>query len=97
MIIVDLKEKKIIFVDIYVGNLGGYNRVEGSANDISAITQEVAKMIDSRPNLYQLAKHNAAGRKGELVESKEDADVTIGVSDCNYNAQDVEKILSELI
>jgi len=98
-VIVDLKENEIIFIDLYVGNVEGnrYNRVEGACDDISIISREMVKMNKTRPNMHSLAHYNAIGRSGNIVEDKEHADITIGVSDCDYNVGEIDKILEELI
>jgi len=96
-ILVDLETKEIIFIDLYVNGLHTHNRVEGAYEDISSITREVAKFSETRPNLMSLAAYHAEGRNAELVQDKDDADITFGVHGCDYNAGDVEVILSELL
>lgn len=96
-ILVDLKENRVIFVDIYVNSVNRYNRVEGAHEDISSITREMARMIETRPNLLRLATLNALGRDATVVDDREEADLTIGVEGCDFNAGDAEKILSEFL
>lgn len=97
-IIVDLKLNRITFVDLYVGGVGTHNRVEGSYQDISTITREMVRMIDTRPNVHDLAHCHTLARKATLTQERTEADVTFGVdADCTYNVMDVQTILSELL
>lgn len=96
-ILIDLYEETIIFTDIYVNGVGKYNNVEGSHENTSTITKEVARMRDTRPNLHELAVYNVLGRGAKLVEDRDAADVSFGLEGCDYNAFDVGKILSELL
>jgi hypothetical protein len=96
-ILVDLLDEKIIFVDIYVKAVKQLNNVEGSYEDISTISREMAKMIESKPNMFDLIKFNAIGRNSEIVEDKEEADISFGIKNCSYNVNNIDKILSELI
>ncbi len=96
-IIIDLLDEKIIYVDLYVDSIDKKNRVEGAYNDISIISKEMIRMIDTKPNMFDLINYNVIGRSGTIVESIEDADITFGVKDCTYNVSEVDKILSEMI
>ena len=96
-LLIDLTSCRIIFVDIYVNGVGQYNRVEGAYQDVSTITREMARMVDTRPNLYDLALHHVRGRNGEVVNAREEADMTIGFGGCDLNALQIETVLSELL
>ena len=74
-----------------------YNHVEGAHQDISKLAKGVSEMIITRPNMRDLAMFNTVGRGGVLVDDQEEADMTIGVSDCDLNVSQVEKVLNELL
>lgn len=95
--IVDVQNNEIIFVDLYVGTKELHNRVENSLGSVSAIAREVVKMVETKPNIFDLARYNVLGRGATMAESSENADLTIGVSDCDFNATKIEQILSELL
>lgn len=96
-IIVDLQTNEIVFVDLYVGMRELHNRVENSLDSVSTIAKEVVKMTETKPNIFALAKYHAMARGAEQVESREDADLTIGISDCDFNATKIESVLSEFL
>ena len=96
-IIIDVKERAINFIDLYVGGLSQHNRVEGAESNISIISQEMVKMHNTRPNMLDLAMFNRKGRKGIVAQTKKSADITIGIKGCDYNVTEIEKILCELI
>jgi len=96
-VLVDILKKEIVFVDIYVNGIESYNRVEGAYTDISVISQEMARMIDTKPNMSDLATFHAKGRKAAVVSDKEDADITFGIQDCDYNVGDTALVLDELL
>jgi hypothetical protein len=95
--LVDLKEKKIIWLDLYVSGKSLHNRIEGAVGNIALICQEVSDFVLTRPTMAQLAKHHVHARGGKAVDSRSQADITMGVRDCTYNATDVGQILSELL
>jgi stress response protein SCP2 len=94
-IVADLRRKKVVYVDLYK-SAEVYTNVENTLDSVTTLIKEVMKFTDTRPNLYDLAMSHASAR-GTLVEDKEDADVTFGLTDCDYNASDLEKILDELL
>jgi len=96
-ILIDLLKKEIIFIDMYIHCLGSFNRVEGAYKDISIVTQEIARMIDTKPNMGELAEFHAKGRKAEIISEKENADFTFGIKNCNFNVNDTALILNELL
>ncbi len=96
-IIVDLQENEIIFVDLFMRGVGQHNRVEGAYTDISVITREIARMVDTRPNMFHLASFHRDARGAEATEDRDQADITFGLSNCDYNANEFERILSELL
>ena len=96
-IIVDLWDKEITFVDLYMSGKTMENAVEGAVNDISLITGEMVRMLKTRPNIHELCLYHARGRGGDLVDRKEEADLTFGLTDCTYNVSASERILSELL
>jgi len=96
--IVDLKSREIIFIDMYMkGSDNGRNSNQTSITDVSTITKQLVKMIDNRPNMYDLITYNVGGSKATMVEKREDAEITYGLDGCDFNVTDVEVILSELL
>ena len=96
-IVIDLLERQIIFVDLYVGKVEQHNRVERSTEDISIITREMIRMIQTRPNLFDLATHHAKARGGTIVHDRSEADVAFGVDEGDFKASDISKWLSEML
>lgn len=96
-LLIDLMSCRIIFVDLYVNGVGQFNRVEGAYQDISTITRQMARMMDTRPNLYDLAVHHVRGRNGVLCVDRDQADMTIGFDGCDLNVLQIETVLSELL
>jgi len=95
--IVDLHTNEIVFVDLYVGNRILYNRVENSLESVSAITREISRMAETKPNMLDLALFNVHGRGAILVQDRDEADLTIGVTDCDFNATEIESVLNEFL
>jgi stress response protein SCP2 len=94
-LVVDVVERRALYVDLYK-DAAEWTNVENTLSAVTTIIQEIDKFTDTRPNLYTLATLNAQAR-GEIVEDRKDADTTIGVSGCDFNSSDIEKILSEFI
>tara|TARA_R110000772_G_scaffold20466_5_gene56910 strand:+ start:68144 stop:70321 length:2178 start_codon:yes stop_codon:yes gene_type:complete len=96
-LIVDLKSKEIIFIDMYMKGSDNYNSNETSITDVSTITKELVKMIDNRPNMYDLISYNMFGSNATMVENRSEAEITYGLEGCDFNVTDVDVILSELL
>lgn len=96
-VIIDIHKNEVIFVDLYVKGINARNTVEGVNSDISLISREMVKMYDTRPNMKDLALLNAAGRGAVTVSDRDVADITIGISDCDYNAVNIGEVLNEFI
>lgn len=95
--IVDVKTGEIIYIDLYMNGHEQFNRVEGAINDISIITRELIKMIDTKPNMLDLIKYQVISSGFNVVESKEDASITYGINDCTYSVDRVDEILANLL
>ena len=95
--VVDLHTNEIVFVDLYVGTRLLHNRVENSLDSVSAITKEISKMVETKPNMMDLALFNVHGRGATLVHDRDEADLTIGVTDCDFNATEIESVLNEFL
>lgn len=96
-LMVDIQSQQVIITDLFVSGLREFNNVEGAYGTISMLCKQVNQFTKTKPNLWELAIYHTLSREAELVENKEDADISYGYSDCTYNATDVETILSELI
>jgi hypothetical protein len=86
-LIFDLKERKVVFADIS-GGLGGNGAVANQGIKHAAIAEAVMSYPERKPTLFDIASLNAMAR-GEIVDTKEDADVVFDLSD-------TQKILEEL-
>ncbi|MBT9587279.1 TerD family protein [bacterium] len=96
-IIVDLWEGEIIYVDLYVSSVDQHNRVEGAVKDISIVTGEMVRMGKMQPNLYELADWHLRARGATAVKERELADLTFGLTGCDFSADRVEQVLAELL
>lgn len=96
-LIVDLKAAQIISTDLYVGGLEFHNNVENSKQNVGLISSQIARFTRTRPVVSDLALAHAEARKATLVDDREDADITFGIQGADYNATDIEHLLSELI
>jgi len=97
-LVVDLKTKEIIYIDMYMsGRNNSYNSNEGAINDISIVTKELVKMIETRPNMFDLVNYHIEASKAEIVNDKSEAELTYGIKDCDFNVTNVEDILAEML
>lgn len=96
-VVVDLMTNEVIYTDLYVGSRPSHNRVENSLDSLSAIAREVARFVETKPNVYDLANFNVIARGAKSVENREEADYTVGITGCDLNATEVESILAELV
>lgn len=96
-IVIDLKEMTVIFVDLYVGKVEQFNRVERSTEDISLITRQMVRMVETRPNLSELAMHHVRARGGICCDSPEEADIRFGVDEGDFAASNVSRWLGEML
>jgi len=95
--IIDVVNSEIIYVDLYMNGVDSLNRVEGAVNDISIVAREIVKMINTKPNMYDLVYRHAIASNAEIVENKEDATITYGIEECTYTVDRVDEILAELL
>jgi stress response protein SCP2 len=96
-IIVDVVNSEIVFVDLYMDGPQSLNRVEGAVNDVSTVAREIVKMVDTKPNMYDLVIRHIEASNAELVENKEDATVTYGINECTHSVDRVDEILAEML
>jgi len=96
-LMVDVEAGKVILTDLYVSGINFHNNVEGSTNDVALLCSQLAQFVKTRPVLSDLAYAHVVAREAELVVDKSEADITFGLTNCTYNATDVEEILTELI
>lgn len=95
--IIDIEKGEIIYIDMYMNGAKQFNNVEGSVKDISIVTQELIKMLDTKPNMLDLIKYRITGSNADIVDNREDADVTYGITGCTYNIDRVDEILSTML
>lgn len=96
--VVDLLTREVIFIDMYItGNSYNYNSNETAVKDVSIITKELVKMVENRPNMYDLISYNVNGSNAIIVEDRKDAELTYGLDGCDFNVTDTEEILSKLL
>ncbi len=94
--VVDLEKGEIIMTDLYMGAKAFHNNVEGAYGNVAMAAREIANFTETRPTMKGLAELHVAARGGTLV-GQVPADITFGLSDCTYNASDVEGVLSNLL
>ncbi|MFW9952342.1 MAG: TerD family protein, partial [Candidatus Thorarchaeota archaeon] len=95
--IVDVEASEIVFVDIFMNGTNSMNRVEGAVKDVSTVAREIVKMVDTKPNMLDLIKYQVEASNAELVENKEDATITYGITECTHSVDRVDEILAELL
>ena len=96
--IVDLYDEEIIFLDLFVYALSTKNSVEGSLFNISTIVWEIIKMVDSKPNIKDLAVYNIKALDWIITDNLDQADIVFWLHEWDYNlVNNVEKILNDLI
>jgi len=95
--IVDVDKQEIVFVDIFMNGESSMNRVEGAVNDVSTVAREIVKMVDTKPNMLDLITYQVNASNATLVETKEEATITYGITGCTHSVDRVDEILAELI
>ncbi len=95
--ILDVENEEIVFVDIFMNGTNSMNRVEGAVNDVSTVAREIVKMVDTKPNMLDLITYQVTASNATLVETKEEATVTYGITGCTHSVDRVDEILAELI
>lgn len=96
-LIVDLKTREVIFIDMYMNGISNYNTNEGAINDISIVTKELVNMIQTKPNMYDLLMHHVKASNSSIVSDKDESDISYGVNDCTHNIDRVDEILANLL
>ena len=94
-VIFDLKERKAIFVDMVKqvqGHYGGIN-VESNRAGIEDILY--AAVNPKKMSLYDLFELHVIARATGFVETKEEADVTFGLEDCDVTPADWAEIQTD--
>ncbi|CAM2007546.1 TerD family protein [Acanthopleuribacter pedis] len=95
-LVVDLKTRRAILTDLYMGTRAFYNNVEGECGNVAKAVQAIVGYRESRPNLKTLAEIHLAARQGEIAQS-ETADIRFGVKEADFNAHDTATILADLL
>lgn len=95
--ILDVENEEIVFVDIFMNGTNAMNKVEGAVNDVSTVAREIVKMVDTKPNMLDLITYQVNASNATLVETKEEATVTYGITECTHSVDRVDEILAELI
>jgi len=95
--IVDVEAGEIVYVDLYMNGPNNLNRVEGAVNNVSTVAKEIVRMVDTKPNMHDLISYHVEFSNAELVENKEDATITYGITECTHSVDRVDEILSELL
>ncbi len=93
--IIDLREQKVIWLDMgMTSKVMFQNNVETNMNSLALLGKTFTEM--KKMNLYDLFTIHGEAR-GEIVESKEEADYCFGVDETDINPYDVEMIMSEYL
>jgi stress response protein SCP2 len=95
--VVDIDKSEIVVIDLFMKGLNQCNRVEGAVQNISTVIKELVKMYDTKPNMLDLVKYRIEASNVEIVESKEDATVTYGITGVTHSVDRVDEILAELL
>lgn len=98
-VILDLKTNEAIIVDLYVGNEVSYGaQIGNSSRKVTVIARALSRFSEFRPTLGEVALAHVEGRGAELVEHRENADITVGLdAGCTFSANDLDTILAELV
>ena len=94
-LVFDLVERKVIFVDMTKqeqNHYGGHN-VESNAAGIKDILYSIVN--SSKMSLYNLFENHAIVRSEGIVDTKEEADFTFGIEDCDMNVTDWQEIQTD--
>lgn len=75
----DLQERKVIYADMATGGRS-YSAVSAQNEKQKALTEAMLSLTDRKPTVFDLIYLNAQAR-GELVQTREEADVVFGIDD----------------
>lgn len=92
-LVIDLVERKVIWMDLGISDARSYNNSYSNQLTISNAIKGFTNL--AKPSLFDLARLHAEAR-GELVYSKEEADIVFSVNE-GITPFDVDKIASELL
>lgn len=100
-IIIDLENKEIIYVDLFINwsSFSG-NNVEWSLQNSSVITEEILNFRQTKPNMLDLFKYYFENDKYNIVSKKEidEETLTIWIKNTNkINLTNYNNIISKLI
>jgi len=96
--LVDVVDQQIVQVDLFVGSRAFHNTAERSCHDIGTVCREVARFVDTRPNLADLARLHVAARGGRVVADARRADLSFGIGrQHRFDAHAPERLLAELL
>lgn len=96
--VADVRERTIIYTDLYIGSRQAHNQVEESESSVAAICDEVRHFTTNRVTIHDVAVRNAAARGAAITEDRSTATITIGTTaDCTLCATDVASINAELL
>jgi len=96
-VIFDLEKREAIWTDLVTkqNNHRGGNNVESNRANITDVMKCIIN-IQNKFTLHNLALLHASAR-GEIVVSKEEANFTFGLEDCNITPYNINTINSELL
>lgn len=93
--ILDLKTREVIWADTDINSNGlNINNVDSNKNAIKYIMKGLVDL--KKMDLYDLFSLNIKARGGELVDSKEEADIVFSLTE-GITPFDYEKIMSEFV
>jgi len=92
-LIIDLKERKVIWTDMQLSSSRMYNNARSHSSGISAIAKAMNEM--HKPNLHELFTLHAKSR-GTIVKKKEDAETIFSLTE-GTTPFDHEEIISQYI
>lgn len=93
-LLVDLLNNEIIYTDLYVGQRSHANTVEGNISETQQICRELSRFVNTRPNLHALVEKHVRARKANMVNNRDEADITIGLEGSTYDLSKAEEVLA---
>lgn len=94
---IDVRTSEVLYVDLYRRSRD-FASVERDGSALSDLARAVNLRWRIKASVYEVAAGAVVARGGQLVASRDDADVTFGLDDaCTFNALAPEALLAELL
>jgi hypothetical protein len=93
-LVIDCKERKVIWCDIALKSRPTFNNVYNNKKNIALVCKAMATM--NKVDLHDLFSMHVQGRGGKLVDKREEADTIFSVEE-GVTPFDVDKIMAEYL